>query len=258
MSDEWVITLSYNLNASMEQMDTWERQLEQFDGTVAHIPSRGVVDVTVHAPAYMDIWDAGRKMADEIEHVVGVMPSGVEIITEQELYRRAARPTLPELMSAAEIADELGISRQRVHQLRSTTGFPAPLADLRGGAVWDAAAIRKFAQTWERKPGRPRTGAATSEAVEPNKPRDISWRIEHRPNSVFVLRNTGSDVAEHVEVDATRAGIARNLPRTAVIRPSEGVDMLLVGAFGHPIPNQLYVRWAGQPDWVAVPLQPVY
>lgn len=63
---------------------------------------------------------------------------------------------MPELMSAAEIADELGVSRQRVHQLRELAAFPAPLADLRGGVVWDAAAIRKFAQEWERKPGRPR------------------------------------------------------------------------------------------------------
>lgn len=49
----------------------------------------------------------------------------------------------------------LGIARQRVHQLRSTAAFPAPLAELRGGAVWDAATVRKFARGWERKPGRP-------------------------------------------------------------------------------------------------------
>jgi hypothetical protein len=261
MSDEWVITLSYDLTASMEEMDRWAHQLEQFDGTVAQIPRRGVVDVTVHAPAYMDIWDAGRKMADELEHVVGVMPSAVEIITEQELYRRAAEPTLPELMSAAEIADELGISRQRVHQLRSTAGFPAPLADLRGGAVWDAAAIRKFAQTWERKPGRPRAEAAKTEIAEPTAPTpgDVAWRIENPSKQRFVLRNIGGDVAEHVEIDASRVEVIhRNLPKAAIVRPGEGTDMLLAATFGHPLPNQLYVRWAGQPDWVAVPLQPAW
>jgi len=35
------------------------------------------------------------------------------------------------------------------------------LAVLRGGAVWDAAAVRKSAQAWERKPGRPRARAGT-------------------------------------------------------------------------------------------------
>jgi hypothetical protein len=58
-------------------------------------------------------------------------------------------------MSAAEIAQELGISRQRVHQLRRTAMFPAPLADLRGVAVWDAVAVQKFSGDWKRQPGRP-------------------------------------------------------------------------------------------------------
>ncbi|GAB4621016.1 hypothetical protein MOKP38_45590 [Mycobacterium avium subsp. hominissuis] len=66
------------------------------------------------------------------------------------------------MMRAAEIADELGVRRQRVHQLRHLAAFPAPLAELRGGAVWDAAAVRKFADNWTRKPGRPRSHTADS------------------------------------------------------------------------------------------------
>jgi hypothetical protein len=70
-----------------------------------------------------------------------------------------------------------------------------------------------------------------------------------------VLRNTGDDIAENVELDVSRiSAITRNLPRAAVVRPGEGFDMLLIPAWGHPLPNQLYVRWAGQDDWVAVPL----
>jgi hypothetical protein len=152
---EWVITLAYPLEPSMEAMDRWADQLVEYDGHASR-PRSGVVDVTVHAPASMDIWDAGRKLSDVVQHVVGASPIGVEVITEAELFRRAGEPTMPELMSAAEIGQELGVSRQRVHKLRSMPHFPAPLAELRGGAVWDAAAIRKFAEGWERKPGRPR------------------------------------------------------------------------------------------------------
>ncbi|MCV7154337.1 hypothetical protein [Mycolicibacterium pyrenivorans] len=84
---------------------------------------------------------------------------------------------------------------------------------------------------------------------------DVSWQIEHPSGSRYVLRNTGTDIADHVEVDATEVGpITRNLPRGSVIRPGEGADMLIAGTFGHPRPNQLYVRWAGQPEWVAVPM----
>lgn len=84
---------------------------------------------------------------------------------------------------------------------------------------------------------------------------NVSWRIEKPEGARHVLRNTGTDVAEHVEVDASQAGpITRNLPRDATIRPGEGHEMLIKGTWGHPVPNQLYVRWGGHPDWLAVPL----
>jgi hypothetical protein len=85
---------------------------------------------------------------------------------------------------------------------------------------------------------------------------DVSWRIERPSDNRFILRNTGTDIAEHVEVDPSQVGaIARNLPRDAVIRPGEGVDILMMTTWQRPLPNQLYVRWAGQPDWVAVPIR---
>lgn len=155
-TDTWVVTLTYDVDPDMETMDSWEDQLEDLDGVVARIPGRGV-DITVHAPDHLTMDEALFKVRDRAASVVQHNePVGIEIITAFEHERRAESATLPELMSAAEIAEELGVSRQRVHQLRDTAAFPAPLADLRGGAVWDAAAIRKFNQEWERKPGRPR------------------------------------------------------------------------------------------------------
>lgn len=150
--NDWVATVSYALDPAVDTMDHWS---EQFDATVSRVPDRGVVDVTVYAPAELHLIDVIAKYVGSISEVVGAEPAGIEIVREDEWQRRAAAPTMPELMSAAEIADELGVARQRVHQLRSTAAFPAPLAELRGGAVWDAAAVRKFAREWERKPGRP-------------------------------------------------------------------------------------------------------
>jgi hypothetical protein len=88
---------------------------------------------------------------------------------------------------------------------------------------------------------------------------DVAWRIENPSKDRFVLRNVGTDIAEHVEVDNTQIdSLTRNLPRDAVIRPGEGIDMLLAAAWGHPLPNQVYVRWEGHPEWEAVPLVVVY
>lgn len=53
-------------------------------------------------------------------------------------------------MGAAEIADLLGISRQRTQQIVNKAGFPAPVAELAMGKVWNGAAVRD----WAKKDGR--------------------------------------------------------------------------------------------------------
>jgi hypothetical protein len=86
-------------------------------------------------------------------------------------------------------------------------------------------------------------------------PPDVRWRIEHRAASQYVLRNIGGDVAEHVRVDESQAPpLNRGLPKGISVQPNEGVTMLLKGSWQRPMPNQLRLRWAGQPDWVAVPI----
>ncbi|MGH3677186.1 MAG: hypothetical protein ACRDU5_15885 [Mycobacterium sp.] len=138
-----------------ETMIEWAELLQDFDASTAR-PRQG--QVTLHL--YLNAGDPLKATCVAYDAVVERLartPVGIDTITEAEYYHRAEEPTMPELMSAAEIADELGVSRQRVHKLRSMAAFPLPLAELRGGAVWDATAVRKFAKNWKRKPGRPRT-----------------------------------------------------------------------------------------------------
>jgi prophage regulatory protein len=54
------------------------------------------------------------------------------------------------LVGAQEVAEMLGISRQRLTQLASRPDFPPPVAELAQGRVWETAAIRE----WARKTGR--------------------------------------------------------------------------------------------------------
>lgn len=163
---DWVITFTFDVDPPIETMDEWESRLEGFDASVARIPGRGV-DVTVYAPGDLTMFDALNKTINEVAHVVqSGAPIGLEVVTELEHARRAEGATMPELMSATEIAEELGVRRQRVHQLRQNPAFPAPLAELRGGAVWDAAAVRKFSESWTRKPGRPRSHAAAASSAQ--------------------------------------------------------------------------------------------
>jgi prophage regulatory protein len=56
-----------------------------------------------------------------------------------------------DLMGSQEIRARLGgLSRQRVYQLTSRDTFPAPVADLAQGKVWDAADVEEWIARYRR------------------------------------------------------------------------------------------------------------
>jgi predicted DNA-binding transcriptional regulator AlpA len=65
------------------------------------------------------------------------------------------------IVGVAEIADMLGVSRQRVDRiLKAHDDFPEPEAQLTAGRIWSRRAIEDWlAAHPERRPGRPRKGA---------------------------------------------------------------------------------------------------
>ncbi|MEX0755715.1 MAG: hypothetical protein WD556_11460 [Actinomycetota bacterium] len=79
----------------------------------------------------------------------------VEIATEAELEREISEPPI-ELVGATELAEMLGVTRQRASTLATSSTFPAPLARLASGPVWLKGSVLRFASEWERRPGRPR------------------------------------------------------------------------------------------------------
>jgi hypothetical protein len=82
----------------------------------------------------------------------------LRVCTPEQFETQALRPDFPPLASAADTAEILGVSRQRVHQLAaSNTRFPAPVARVCTGPLWTVPAIEHFARIWERRPGRPAT-----------------------------------------------------------------------------------------------------
>lgn len=82
----------------------------------------------------------------------------VEALTEPELDRLLAEPDprAPDLVGVAEIGAMLGVTRQRASQIQTLHDFPTPLARLKAGPVWRRHDIAVWAETWDRKSGRPR------------------------------------------------------------------------------------------------------
>jgi hypothetical protein len=75
---------------------------------------------------------------------------------EVETFRPAQRG---DLAGAAEASEILGVSRQRIAELRKDhKDFPTPVENLKSGPVWDRAELEGWERTWERRrTGRPKS-----------------------------------------------------------------------------------------------------
>jgi hypothetical protein len=83
------------------------------------------------------------------------------IETEEHLEREVSKP--PEtFLGVTEVAGILGVSKQRVGQLRERSDFPSPIAELAAGPVWARSMLLRFIEEWPRKAGRPRKARAST------------------------------------------------------------------------------------------------
>lgn len=149
----WVVTLTYRLTLDEAEFNRLADALDDVDAGVFNLPSsRVMVTYGTDAP---DPVKAATVAREHVGLVIHQEPTGIEVVMEDDYGKRADAPNLPRLVSAPEVAELLNVSRQRVHQIRSLPAFPAPLYELRTGAIWDARAIEKFGRDWARRPGRP-------------------------------------------------------------------------------------------------------
>lgn len=70
---------------------------------------------------------------------------------EEDTMTEPGTPDL-ELAGITELADAFGVNRTTVYGWRRRPGFPAPLADLRAGPVFDLAAVRAWKETRDALP----------------------------------------------------------------------------------------------------------
>lgn len=101
--------------------------------------------------------------AARAEGVTGAVV-GVEAVTEAELDRRLAEPSIPDLAGTSEVGDMLGVSKQRATQLARRDDFPPAVAHLKSGPVFVREQVEAFEQRWDRRGGRPPKPVALSPA----------------------------------------------------------------------------------------------
>jgi len=113
-----------------------------------------------------------RSACDQaISHTVAALgaaevlaePRGVEVLDEATFTERLTRPTIPELVGYAEIAEIAGVSRQRAAQLAEEhEDFPPVVVCTKPGPQRVKAAVEQwFTAKGERRRGRPPKPAAS-------------------------------------------------------------------------------------------------
>lgn len=122
-------------------------------GALLEIESEGPVDALISAIA---AFNRGAKKVDLPEFPI----VRCEILNSDEFDRRLDEPSFPDVVGISEIADSLGVTKQRASQLARTQTFPLPVAELASGPVWLEPNVRQFISEWKRQPGRPRQVAS--------------------------------------------------------------------------------------------------
>lgn len=122
----------------------------------------GVGQDTISARFSLDDGDHGEagyhgaqlfvQVAEKVEVPLGAFRA-LEVKTHEALERELNAPP-QRYAGITEVAEILGVSKQRVSELRQSGRFPSPVAEIAAGPVWTVSSLDRFIDTWDRRPGR--------------------------------------------------------------------------------------------------------
>lgn len=144
---EWTASIKYGFDGAAPQLDvdTKAEFLSNLAGRCAVFSmSDRYLGLTfdLRAPDFEMAISVAKTAADDAFSAIGLAPAEVvqaEVISKQ-LAREEDRVT-PDFMGVAEVAEYLGVTKQRVAQLAKTKRFPAPIVKLSATPVWSGKTI---------------------------------------------------------------------------------------------------------------------
>jgi len=157
------------------------------------------------------------------------------------------------LGGVAEVAGELGVSRQRASQLRGVTGFPAPVGTIAAGPIWDLDGVASWATSaLRRRGGRP--SKATKRRVF-----DGRFALEEPAigagGFADVYRALDLEVSSSTEDPVVAVKVLREL-REEEVRRRFTRELRIVSSLSHP--GVVRILASGEDDeghlWYAMPL----
>jgi hypothetical protein len=159
-SVEQVVRFEADPEEMEERVDALLGKLESHSA----VASYGGTDLAIRLSVESDLpTHALREGIDLIESVLETVGLTWDLrrtihieITEHEALAEEIDEPAETFHGVTEVAQLLGVSKQRVSELRTSAAFPAPIAELAAGPVWAGSSLRRFVESWSRKPGRPR------------------------------------------------------------------------------------------------------
>jgi len=166
--------------------------------------------------------DEAERIADSALHDAGLENMRLQRLQVQNdaaLEREITTPNLPELVGLTEIAWILGVSKQRVGQLRERDDFPKPVAELRSGPVWARPMLDRFIDDWPRRSGRP--PRQDIERLAKQLIREVGYEFNERERAIVQVLATGASGKEA----AAKLGMSREALRSATRRLLEKLQV---------------------------------
>lgn len=158
----WTAQLTYHaprldLDRRLEIVDALQASAAYDDDTGRLVLTFEVDGTTARQAADNASRRGGAAVSSAARGIVPARPTRILVLPTEEFIAETEYPGALELSGVAEIAELLGVSRQRVGQLIERDGFPAPIAELASGPVFTTPSIRAFEKRWEphRRGGRP-------------------------------------------------------------------------------------------------------
>jgi hypothetical protein len=156
----WHIRIEYTGHTTIDDIDTAAEHLRLLHPalTMHQDGSGGSVAVYIDATSATDAVELAIHATSDL--LAGRTITGIEAQTEEAFLAALQQPTIPDVVGYAEIAEMIGVSRQRIRQLANyDTHFPQPIIETAQGPLIPKAAAEHWARTRNTKTGRPRKTA---------------------------------------------------------------------------------------------------
>lgn len=167
VKDSWIYTAEYSLSDD-DLLPTNDRRVELLDRVLAKAhrghatgTSKGwSASVSVEADAVVHNLEhaafLGKKLVEDANRQVGLPAAAVvsqQIVLADVFHAQLETLSVMESLGTAEVCGVLGITRQRLHQLRQSGRFPEPDRELTATPLWMRSTLREFTIGWRRTPG---------------------------------------------------------------------------------------------------------